>query len=430
MTVSEQAAALAAKLDEPASYISETQKYLSGTQPLSFLTADQRTSLKLSRMVSNIPSVQVGSIAERLRVTALIRDGQEDAELWGDFVDNDLDQQLPDAFRIAMGLRHSYAIVWDKTGRAKPKVTIEHPSMVTIDVDPGTRETLAGFKRWSVDGMTKAVMYLPDHIVTLEANGEAAVTGFRQTGEVANPLGVVPVVRFDNGDRSEIEDLKPLVDALNKLLADLMVGSEYYARPRRWATGVEMLTDEEGNAVNPFPEGDRMMIAEQNEARFGSLPAADLSSYEAAVKIIQGQIMAVSALPAHYLGQLVGQTPGADGLRAAEAALTARAEAKQARFGRTVEAIGRLCYGIRTESDPDSVSVKVRWADPATRSVAQEADAVVKLHQAGLLPADYALARLGYDREQIQEIRKARRAEELDRAVRDAARPGEGVDQP
>ena len=137
----------------------------------------------------------------------------------------------------------------------------------------------------------------------------------------------------------------------------------------------------------------------------------------------------MTALPAHYLGQLVGQTPGADGLRAAEAALTARAEAKQARFGRSVEAVARLCYGIRTESDPDSVSVKVRWADPATRSVAQEADAVVKLHQAGLLPADYALAKLGYDREQIAEIRKARRAEELDRAVRDAARPAAGVEQ-
>lgn len=426
MTITDQAAALAAKLDEPASTIAENQRYLSGTQPLAFLSAKARTDLKLSRMVSNIPSVQVGSIAERLRVTALIRDGKEDADLWADFTDNDLDQQLPEAFRTALGLRTAYAIVWDKTGRAKPKVTIEHPSMVTIDVDPGTRETLAGFKRWSVDGKTKAVMYLPDRIVSLEANGEAAAHGFRETGEVANPLGVVPVVQFSNGDRSEIEDVKPLVDGLNKLLADLMVGSEFYARPRRWATGVEMETDDDGNAVNPFPEGDRMMIAEQNEARFGSLPAADLQSYEAGVKILQGQIMAVTALPAHYLGQLVGQTPGADGLRAAEAALTARAEAKQARFGRSIEAIGRLCYGIRTESDPDSVSVRVRWADPATRSVAQEADAVVKLHQAGLLPADYALAKLGYDREQIAEIRKARRAEQIDKAVAEAASASQG----
>ena len=43
-------------------------------------------------------------------------------------------------------------------------------------------------------------------------------------------------------------------------------------------------------------------------------------------------------------------------------------------------------------------------------------DAIVKLHAAGLLPTTYALARLGYDATQIEEIRAARRAEALDTA--------------
>ena len=51
-------------------------------------------------------------------------------------------------------------------------------------------------------------------------------------------------VLYDYGF-SEIEDLKPLVDALNKSLADMMVTSEYVGRPRRWATGIE-LTDRSG----------------------------------------------------------------------------------------------------------------------------------------------------------------------------------------
>ena len=65
--------------------------------------------------------------------------------------------------------------------------------------------------------------------------------------EFANPLGIVPVVNLRNTDRiigdwgsSEIDDLKPLVDALNKSLADMMVTSEYVGRPRRWATGIEL----------------------------------------------------------------------------------------------------------------------------------------------------------------------------------------------
>ena len=49
-------------------------------------------------------------------------------------------------------------------------------------------------------------------------------------------------------------------------------------------------------------------------------------------------------------------------------------------------------------------------ADAATRSVAQEADAVVKLYQAGLLPADYALGKLGYTSDEIAKVNAARPA--------------------
>ncbi len=69
---------------------------------------------------------------------------------------------------------------------------------------------------------------------------------------------------------------------------------------------------------------------------------------------------------------------------------------------------------VDTERDPDNIACSVTWADPATRSVAQEADAVVKLHTAGLLPASYALQRLGYSEDQVTAIRAARRAEALD----------------
>jgi hypothetical protein len=39
---------------------------------------------------------------------------------------------------------------------------------------------------------------------------------------------------------SEIADMIPLADAVNKLATDMMVTSEYHAMPRRWATGIEV----------------------------------------------------------------------------------------------------------------------------------------------------------------------------------------------
>ena len=106
------------------------------------------------------------------------------------------------------------------------------------------------------------------------------------------------------------------------------------------------------------------------------------------------QISAVSGLPEHMLGVGGDNPTSADSIRASESALTAKAEARQATFGKAWEDVARLIVAIRDSVDPASVDVRVKWADPSTRSVAQEADAIVKLHAAGILPTSYALARL------------------------------------
>ena len=135
--------------------------------------------------------------------------------------------------------------------------------------------------------------------------------------------------------------------------------------------------------------------------------------------MIVQQMQALSGLPDHYVGISSSQPPSADALRAAEASLTARAEQRQQIFGRAWEQVARLVVAVREGIDPTTVDVRVSWADPATRSLAQEADSVVKLHQVGLLPASFALKRLGYSESEIEEIRAARRAETLDAATAD-----------
>ena len=282
---------------------------------------------------------------------------------------------------------------------------------------------MAGVKRWETDKSTEAVIFERNTITRLSSpNLGATVAGFHTVEVLRNPLGWVPVVELANADRlgaptSELADLIPLVDALNKTLADMLVTSEYGARPRRWATGIELVEedvlDEDGNPTgetteaNPIPEGSRAMTSEDPNTKFGQLPAADLGAYEAGVRVILGQIMAVSALPAHYVGVLNDTPPSADALRAAEASLTARAEARQATFGRSWETVARLMTAVRHGVDPDRVSVRVQWAEAATRSVAQEADAVVKLFSAGLLPQRYALQKLGYPDDEIAKIMPA-----------------------
>ena len=423
---------LLTKLDEPLARYATLDSYYAGTQPLAFLSPDARAAIgsRFGIMSSNLPRLAVTALAERLRVTGFRTAGQPNAGLWSDWRRNDLDQLAGIAHREALLLGDAYVIVW--ADGAGPRVSIESARQVAVLRDPGTRQIVAAVKRWETERTSECVLYESDTITRLRSSAlGATIHGFETVEILDNPLGVPPVVALTNSDRllgagsSEVDDLIPLVDGLNKSLSDMLVSSEYAGRPRRWASGIELIEEPVLDAVtglptgqtklvNPFPEGTRMMISEAPESKFGALPAADLAGYESSVRVLLGQIAAVSALPAHYLGVLGDQPPSADSLRAAEASLTARAEARQATFGRAWEQVGRLMVAARTGADPLGVDVSVTWADAATRSIAQEADAIVKLHAAGILPTSIALARLGYSDDEVEQIRTARRGEALD----------------
>ena len=154
-----------------------------------------------------------------------------------------------------------------------------------------------------------------------------------------------------------------------------------------------------------------MAVSRERTAKFGQLDAADLAGYEAWVRVILGQIMAVSTLPAtmsvssriiRRRRRAAGRGGQLDGPRGSPSGDV------RPRVGTGRPAHDR---GPR-RTDPNLIDdVRVHWADAATRSVAQEADAVIKLYPAGLLPASYALAKLGYSDDEIEKINTARRAE-------------------
>jgi hypothetical protein len=415
-------------VDAPQGGYAELERYVTGTQPLAFISPESRKALgnRLSRMASNIPALAVSSLVERLRVS-----GFSDPRAWELFTANDLDQLGADVLGDALTFGNGFVLVWGRDGR--PAATVESPRQAAVLRDPADRSVIAGVKRYRTKTETHAYIYLPDRVEHHRAMTPGAATaGFQLVETIPHDLGIVPLVPFDNG-HSEITDLMPLCDALNKLLLDMMTASEAAGKPRRWISGLELaerpvldadgvpVLDADGQpvteAASPIDDVNTIqtMISESPETKFGQLPASDLSGFREGVQVILSQIMAVSALPSHYLGILTTQPSSADALRASEASLTARAEARQLTFGRSWEQVGRLMLAIDNGVAVEDVSpLRVLWADAATRSVAQEADAVVKLYQAGLLPMAFALAKLGYSDDQIAAIRSAKRAEALD----------------
>ena len=360
----------------------------------------------------------VDAVAERMRITRLAvtargRDVSERAQqLW---TRSQFDQLLTPLLADTLALGSSYVIAWtDRHGR--PRLTAESAKQVVARRDPVTGEVVDALKRWEERGVSGEVV--ATHRVHY---GASAITHYRNDTRVAtvdNPLEVVPVVPLINAARvgdtrgaSVIDDLGDLVDAQAKILADMLVASEDVARPRRWATGVD-LEDDEGDgfsvdepgggyggadpapAVSPFAEGNRMFTVESPEAKFGQLPGADLKGYETAVSLLTQQIMAVSALPAHMMG-LTSSNVSADAFRAAEASLTARAEARIGVLGVPLEQAVALLAAIDTGVPAWEVEVQLTWANPATRSDAQAADAATKLYTLGLIDRDEAREMMG-----------------------------------
>lgn len=421
-------------LDAPQYRYRQLLDYYRGTQPLSFLSPEAKVALGtgFARMASNIPRLAVTSLAERLRIT-----GFTGADVWADWLANDLDQLSTVAHREALLYGQSFVIVWaDSAGN--PLVSVESPRQVAVITDPGTRVVQAGIKRWRTTNTTEAMVYLPDELIRLRADTPgAATTGFYVVETIYNPLGAVNVVPLRNQDLvgvwtpdangttdtgcSEIADLLAPVDALNKVLTDMLVTSEYVGRPRRWATGIELVEvpvlDDTGeptgevNTVSPIPEGDRLMTAENEQAKFGQLEPAGLGGYRTAVDVLMQQIMAVSALPAHMVGVTTANPASAEANRSAEAGLTSRAEARQAVFGSGWERVAKLMAAVRTGADPAGLNVRVEWADASTPSVAAAADAAVKLYAAGILSRAGTLRSFGWSEDAIATELEATTAE-------------------
>jgi hypothetical protein len=124
-----------------------------------------------------------------------------------------------------------------------------------------------------------------------------------------------------------------------------------------------------------------ILVADDADTKFGSLPATPLDGFIAAAKADIMALAAVSQTPAHeLLGDMVNLS--ADALAMARASLTAKVEERKHSFGESWEQTLRLASWVMGETDAArDYSAQVRWKDTEIRSLAQAADALGKLAQ-------------------------------------------------
>lgn len=392
--------------------------YYDGAQPLGYLQPELARVLedRIRSLVINWPRLVVDSIEERLDVEGFRVAGQDDGddELWRIWQDNDLDEQSQQAHLDSLIYGRSFAMVGaNEEDPETPLITIESAKQMSVEWDPRTRQVIAATKIWCEGDYTYRTRYDPTWIIREVKDLTSKTPMWAERSEpVENVLGVVPVVPFVNRPRllrpqgvSEMTDVIPIVDAINKLATDMMVGAEYHAVPRRWATGIDMGPDETEHEVVrkklwkrwSTSEANRVWTSDSPDTTFGQFPQASLDNFVSAVDMLTSRVAALSGLPPHYFGQ-VGENPAsADALRASEAPLVKRVMRKQRVLGGAWERVMRLALLVRDGAYPDEYKrMETIWRSPETPTIAQQADAAVKLVQAEIVTPEQAQEDLGY----------------------------------
>lgn len=404
--------ALDQKLERRRPFIRRFESYYDGLHRLSFATSRFRESFGnlFAAFADNWCDLVVDASVERLSVEGFRygTDSGGDDAAWRLWQANDLDADAAIAHTESVKCGEAYIIVGPGDAADTPRITIERPAEVVVQNAPGSRHLrLAALKKWvELDGTVMATVYLPDAVYRFQADMPVStladallntrwVPRRDDVGAVEHhDLGVVPVIPLMNNPsmlagRSDIAQVIPMQDAINKLVADMIVASEFASFRQRWATGIEIPID----PITGQPLTQQFLssvanvwtVPEGEGVTFGEFGASDLGNYVRAVEMLVQHVAAQTRTPPHYLLGSSGTFPSGESLKAVETGLVAKVRRKQVVFGEAWEEAMRLAFKLAGDAErAGAESSQVIWRDPESRTEGERVDALVKMATLGV----------------------------------------------
>lgn len=435
-------------LDRDQSAIGRFERYYDGQHDLKYATRKylQAFGGLFSSFSDNWLGVIVDAATERMKIEGfrfpVVAQQEEldtdqatgDTLVWEMWQRNNLDLASEMAHETMFVAGRVYLMVGPgEGGSIEPVITVEHPSQVYVHHAANTLSPrVAAIKRWYDHDAQRvlATLYLPDSIWKFQASNETdspagTVDGWDQREmedgtdpAIENPLGVIPVIPLYNRQqllgrgKSEIEELIPVQNALNKTFNDAMLASEFSAFRQRLLIGMEVPEDEDGNVIPDFDlkaAVDRIQIIKDPNVKVQEFAAADLANYVALIVVCRDHMAARSRTPAHYLA---GESNiAADALKASEAGLVAKVRRRSRFSGEGWEEGMRLACALKALQAPADEKARLEarakfyaaetiWRNPETITDVQLADSLAK-YSVLQVPRSVLWERLGASQTEI-----------------------------
>jgi hypothetical protein len=347
-----------------------------------------------------------------------------------------MDRRANEVHQEALREGDGYILVWpDEEGRA----TI-YPQRADRIVYKYS-DDLPGQVEWAAKGWRDAsshynlTMYYEDRLekfvskdsVRAVPDSEKAMVRREVEGEpwpMPNETGRIPLFHFASNapvggyGKSELADVVPVQDGLNKAVADMLVAMEYVALPQRYATGLEVEYDEEtGKAKEPFKPGvERLWTSPATDTRFGQFDGASLEQFTKVQDSFRAETARVSGTPFHYLMLQGGDWPSGEAMKTAEARFLSRVNGRMTTYGNAWEDGMKFAVSLESATPmSDEEEFNAGWKDPAPRSEKEHAETVAIKKDLGL-PQRQALLELGYTEDEVNQFMEEKAAEN-DRAA-------------
>jgi len=310
--------------------------YYEGNQPLIYSAQRLQTVFKNlnARFVQNWCAVVVDSTMDRLNLSGFSVSGNEEAtaRLNRLFQSTELDLDSDDAHLAALVCGDSYIIVW--RGEDEIEAVYNDPRLCYIRYSAENPRTAIWAAKWWIadDGCYRLTLYYPDHLdyylTKKEADLVDSVSAFEpgDPPSAPNPFGIVPVFHLRRDRRaggSELANVVPIQNAVNKLLNDMMISAEFGAFRQRWVISDADISQLKNapNEIWSLPSGD----GTGQPTSVGEFGQTSLSIYLDAIDRLSMSAAIITRTPKHYLfGQ--GGVPSGEALITMEAPLVRKCQ--------------------------------------------------------------------------------------------------------
>ena len=443
------------------------QRYLAGIHDLQFATEKFREAFGriFSTFSYNLCETVVDAHADRMEITGFGSDDddaikqrrreataagidddrpgeQSRAQLMQDVWDrNGMDHREGQIEADRFGLGDAYVIA-DFVDR-EPVLWPAIPTEMRVaysDQHPGKRTAAA--RLWGEGTLWRLNVWTETELVKYQArrNGKDD-TSIPQKPEVftlldgqenviPNPVpGIVPVFHFANNARvndygiSELRNVIPLQNGLNKTVMDMLVAMEFAAFPQRVAIGIDDEDPDTQSAIRDLVTGVNRLITLQGsdgaDPSIAEFSATNIAQYLAVIQQFEKNIAIVSKVPRNYFGDRNADAISGESKKMDESGFISKIEDSQRRDGQVwSELAAYVLTGMGVKTAPGDI--RINWKPAAPMSMAEQLEAMMAKRTIGL-PFEVILREAGYEPDQIADILAKKQAEDEAAADRQRA---------